>query len=137
MTELQKLQARTQQLEAERDTALQQANDRLIKSAFVAEAAKAGAAHPEDAYALADLAGVSIAEGGNVQGVAEAVEAVVKAGRLPLVAGRPVAPRLDGGAGSGDRSTRLPQLSEEELKVAHKLGVKPEVYQAMKAGKQE
>jgi vacuolar-type H+-ATPase subunit I/STV1 len=129
MSEIEKAQKRAHEAEAARDQALQQANDRLIRAAFVAEAAKAGATHPEDAFALADRAAVKIAEDGAVAGVAEAVKALVEGGRLVMSA-RPQAPPLDGGVGGGDRTTGNPKpLSEDELLIARKLGLTAEQYQ--------
>lgn len=131
-TELQKAQDRAATLEAERDQALAEANDRLIRAAFVAEAATQGAAHPEDAFALADLAGVEIGEGGQVTGVEEAVKVLVAAGRLPM-SGRPRAPGLDGGAGGGEPpGGGEPELSDEEREIARKLGLTEEQYQKAK-----
>lgn len=129
MSELEKAQKKAADAEAARDQALQQANDRLIRAAFVAEAAKAGAVHPEDAFALADKAGVKIADDGAVTGAAEAVKALVDGGRL-VMSGRPQAPPLDGGEGGGNRPTEKPKsLSEDELLIAHKMGLTAEQYQ--------
>lgn len=127
MSELEKAQARAAEAEAARDQALVEANDRLIRAAFVAEAAKAGAAHPEDAFALADLATISIADDGKVVGAGEAVKALVDNGRL-VMAARPQAPNLDGGAGGGGRPGDTQALTPEQLEMARKLGVKPEDY---------
>lgn len=124
--------------EQERESALREANNRLIKAAFIAEAGKLGAIHPEDAYLLADLAAVSIADDGAVTGVAEAVKALLEAGRL-VTTGRPQAPSLD--AGAGDNTPRWTdkgsQLTPEELHIARKTGVTPEQYlKAKNRGKQ-
>ena len=128
LSELEKAQRRAAEAEAARDRALQEANERLIQSAFMAAAAKAGAAYPEDVYYLADLSGVSIEENGTVTGVTEAVGALVEAGRL-VMAGKPKAPSLDSGAGSGERpEEKTLRLTEEELAMARKLGLKPEDY---------
>jgi hypothetical protein len=133
-TEAQKTQERVAQLERERDEALARSNDRLIRAAFVAEAAKVGALYPEDLFALADRAGVSVDEQGNVVGVTEAVQAVVTAGRIPLAMNRPASPKLDGGAGSGARPAEsLAPLSEAELEMARRLGIPAEKYAARKA----
>ncbi len=121
-------------LQRERDEAIQQANDRLLRAAFIAEAALANVAHPEDVFALADVAGVTIDAQGVVHGAAEAVKVVVDAGRVPLVVSpqnRPSAPRLDGGAGGGNRSGERPAaLSEEELAMARAVHIAPERYLA-------
>lgn len=134
MSEDEKRAARITELEAlaavaqhERDEALKVANERLVRSAFVAEAAKVGAEHPEDAFLLADRRSIEIGEAGEVIGVAEAVQALVKAGRLPMRKVQGQAPNLDGGAAGATGST-LPVLTEEQERIAKKFGVKPEVY---------
>lgn len=124
ITELEQLAAVAQH---ERDEALKKANDRLIRSAFIAEAARAGAEHPEDAYRLADTDTVTISEAGEVSGVAEAVKALVQAGRLPMRKVQGQAPNLDGGAAGATGST-LPVLTAEQELIAKKMGLKPEVY---------
>ncbi len=49
----------------------------LLKTAFSKEAARAGIAHPEDAYKLADMSGVDMDdEHGGVTGIAEAIESL-------------------------------------------------------------
>lgn len=127
-SELQKAQEAAERAQQERDHALQEANDRLIRAAFMAEAGRIHAKHPEDAYLLADLSDVVITDGGNVTGVADAVEALVANGRLPTE-GRPSAPKLDAGAGSGERTNERPvRLTDEELEVARKMGIRPEDY---------
>lgn len=125
-TELEKAQELATRAQAERDEALAQADERLIRAAFVAEAAQLNVAHPGDAYMLADLTGVEIAEDGNVTGVKEAVEALVKSGRLVIRQG--AAPDLDGGAGSGKAGSDVVTLSEEQLRVAQKMNISPEEY---------
>jgi len=127
-SELQKAQEAATQAQQERDRALQEANDRLIRAAFMAEAGRIHAKHPEDAFLLADLSDVVITEDGNIAGVSRAVEALVADGRLPTE-GRPSAPKLDAGAGSGERTSERPvKLSDEEMAVARKMGIPPEEY---------
>lgn len=109
--------------------ALQTANDRLIRAAFVAEASQHGALHPADAYALADRSNVTVDDSGNVSGVTEAVKALLDSNRLSLRA-RTV-PNLDAGSG-GNQGQRLPTLTEAELAVARRMGIKPEDYAAQK-----
>jgi phage I-like protein len=128
-SEQQRMAERLAKLQEERDIALQTSQQRLIKAAFVAEAAKAGVAHPGDVYALADLAAVSMGDDGEVRGVAEAVKAIVEAGRVPLITGKPQPGRLDGGAGAAARpSEREAPLSDEEVAYARKLGLSAEQY---------
>jgi len=131
MSELEKANALVESLKVERDAANQLANDRLIRSAFVAEAAKAQAAHPEDAFSLADLSGVAIDDNGQVSGVSAAVTALIEGNRLVLTT-RPAAPALDGGAGGGQRSTGKVQLSAAEEKVARNMGLSLKDYAASK-----
>lgn len=135
MSEDEKRAARVKELEdlaaareRERDAALALANERLVKAAFVAEAAKVGAEHPEDAYLLANRTTVEVGEAGEVTGVAEAVQALVKAGRLPMRKTQQQAPNLNGGAAGANQETGLPKLSEEQERIAREMGIKPEVY---------
>lgn len=128
MSELEKAQQRAEQLEAERDAAREQATETTIRSAFIAEAARLGVAHPEDAYLLAELDGVNLDESGKVTGVADALKTLVDGGRLVMA--RPKAPSLDGGAGSGTRpGENLPTLSAEHVEYAQKMGVPLDAYQ--------
>lgn len=132
MTELDKAKADAQAARDMAAKAEQRARETLIRAAFVAEAAKAGAAHPEDVYLLADRSAVEVTDDGVVAGVAEAVKALVDAGRVPL-AGRAPAPNLDGGAGGGDRSRGTAKLTPLEIDLAKKLGLSAEQYAKNKA----
>ena len=129
----------TDRLKAELDAAKkaievanEKARDMLIRSAFVAEAAKLGAQHPEDVYVLADKAGVDVNESGVVEGVADAVKALVDAGRVTL-GGKPRAPELNSGAGGGERSSGSTQLTAGEIEAARLMGIQIERAQAQKA----
>lgn len=135
-TEAQKLAERAAKAERERDEAQQRSKARLIRAAFVAEAAKAGAAHPEDVFALADTANVKLDDDDNVTGVAEAVQAVIAAGRVPTLQAQR-APSLDAGAGGGKRASEQERiaLTDAELEQARKLRITPEQYAKNKAGK--
>jgi len=126
------VQAQVVTLQQQRDDALKLAQDRLIRASFVAEAAKANAAHPEDAFSLADLSGVAIDDNGQVSGVSAAVTALIEGNRLVLST-RPAAPALDGGAGGGTRSVSTVKLTDEQVKVARNMGLSPEDYAASAA----
>lgn len=125
MTELEKLQAAKEAAEKRAQDAEARATQRLIESAFVAEASRYGAKFPEDAYTLADKSGVTVDDDGKVVGVSEAVKALVSGGRLPM--GTPQAPDLDGGSGGGQPQTRVTLTAEEEA-IAKKMGISPQDY---------
>jgi hypothetical protein len=135
MTELEQAQAKAATAEAERDAALQRANDRLIMAALTAEAAKQGFADPADAFTLADLAEVSITDDGKVVGADKAVKTLVQ--DKPYLVGRRTAPDLDAGAGSGGRTSGSGaiRLSVDELVMAKKMGLTAEDYAKGKASK--
>ena len=130
LSEMDKLNKRLAEAETARQQALQTANDRLIKAAFVAEAAKHNIEYPEDAFLLADKTNVAVDESGNVSGVAETVKTLVDGKRLPL-RNRAIA-SLDAGAGSTSNGQRFTALNEAELAIARRLGIKPEDYAANK-----
>lgn len=127
-TELQKAQEAKERAEKAAEAAQIAANERLMRAAFLAEAAKAGAAHPEDAYALASKAGLEVAEDGTVPGVDKAVAGLVEAGRL-VMSGKPHAPNLNAGAGGGQRpSDKELALTPEEEATATAMGIPLEDY---------
>lgn len=130
LSEMDKLNKRLAEAETARQQALTTANDRLIKAAFVAEAAKHGVEYPEDAFFLADKSNVAVDDSGNVIGVAETVKSLVDGKRLPL-RNRAVA-SLDAGAGSTSNGQRFTALNEAELAIARRLGIKPDEYAANK-----
>lgn len=132
MTETDRLKAEKEAADKRADAAEERAKQTLIRAAFVSEAAKAGAAYPEDVYRLADLAGVDVQEDGTVAGVAVAVKSLVDAGRIPM-AGRTPAPNLDGGAGGAGRAAAHVKLTPEELEAAKRMSLTPEKYAENKA----
>ena len=125
-SEVDKLREAAEKAAQERDQALAKSREELIRAKFVSAASALGAAHPEDAYRLADRSGVEY-EDGKVSGVEEAVKVLLDAGRLPL-AKRSQAPDLDGGAGSGNRDSEKPRLTPEQEAMAEKLHLTPEQY---------
>ena len=127
MSELEKERDKAQKAEQARDEALRVANDRVIRSSVIAEAAKHGVTHPEDAYALLNLTGIAVKDDGNVEGVAEAVKAIVEAGRLPT-SGRPGAPSLDGGAGGTQQPQRSISLNDTQKYYAKVSGMTEQQY---------
>jgi hypothetical protein len=120
------------QAQAERDKAIADARETLIRAEFIAEAGKQGAKHPGDAFSLADLSGVAVNDDGVVEGVEGAVKALIESERLPL-RGKPQAPNLDAGAGGAERPGEKPvNLTEEEMHVARSMGLTPEEYAEFK-----
>lgn len=129
LSELDREKQAREKVEKELASERERVSGLLIKSAFEVEASRVGIAHPEDAYLLADKASIEVDENGKVTGVADAIKALVEAGRVPMLEGRRRAPDLDGGAGGGDRQTRKDgQLTPEQLEMAKKLGLSPETY---------
>ncbi len=126
-SELVKAQEAAAKAIREREVGLREANERLLRAAFLAEAGKVRAKHPEDAFRLSDTSNVSVTDDGDIVGVGKAVQSLVESGRLTLV-GRPPAPDLDAGAGSGEPKPTGERLSDAELATARNLGVSPEEY---------
>jgi hypothetical protein len=126
MTETDRLKAEKEQADKRAADAEAKAKLTLIRAAFVSEAAKAGAAYPEDVYLLAGAKGIDVDEEGTVTGVAEVVAALVKAGRVPMSKGTP-APDLDGGAGGGSH-TKGVVLTAEQEEAARRMNISPEKY---------
>ena len=126
-SELQRAQEAREAAEKTAQAAMTNANMRLIQAEFIAAAALAGVAHPEDAFALADRAAVQMGDDGKVTGVTEQVKALVDAGRLPMQAG-PRAPKLDSGAGGGDRTTGSAKPTPDQEAYARKMGIPIEKY---------
>jgi len=129
MTELEKAQAKLSEMEKALQETTQRARHTALAAEFKTQAALLGAAHPEDALALAGDAATFFDADGNVQGVAEAVQALIDAGRLPTAAKRQ-APNLDAGAGSGQRTgeRKAATATEAEIAVARKMGISVEDY---------
>lgn len=134
LSELEKANKRAEEAEQAAQMAEGKAREKLIKAAFMAEAGKIGALHPEDAYRLADTSDVEVQDDDSVTGVAEAVKALVDAGRMPLVAGK-AAPNLNGNAGGQERREKETELTQEQAEAARKLGVSKEAYAAQLAAK--
>ena len=121
-TALEKAQA----AEESRDKALTAANQRLIKSEFRAIARESGirADALDDAFKLADTSAVSVDDDGNVIGVKDVIEALVKdkpylaeqAKKEPKSIGNPSNPNVDQGAKTAE------QLLKEAAEKARKSG---------------
>lgn len=131
LSELDQAQKAMVEAQAQAAQALKMSKARLIRAGFIASAAKAGAAHPEDAFSLADQSAVTLDDAGNVTGVEEAVAVLVEEGRLVMSA-KPAPPNLDGGNGGGKRPTERVKLTVDEERLAKEWGMTPEEYQKSK-----
>jgi len=78
-TEAQKLQDQIAKLQAERDGAVTLAQERLIRSSAVSEAARLQFRDPADALSFIDKAKLKVADDGSVEGLAEQLAALAKA----------------------------------------------------------
>lgn len=133
LSELEKEKKRADDAEAREKAADARSKETSLRAAFENAAYKAGVAHPEDVYKLADQSAVSVDEDGKITGVTEAVKAVVDAGRVTMSAsGPPPAPNLDGGAGSSHSTSRQTRLTSEEIEIARRMKMTPAAYAAQK-----
>jgi hypothetical protein len=138
LTDLEKEKKRADDAEAREKAAIETAKTTSLKAAFENAAYKAGVAHPEDVYLLADKSAVAVDEDGKITGVTEAVKVLVDAGRVPMTAsGPPVAPNLDGGAGGNHGGAGTAKLTADEIEMAQKMGVPLERASAQKADMQK
>jgi len=78
-TETQKLNDQIAKLQAERDGAVTLAQDRLIRSSAVSEAARLQFRDPADALSFIDKAKLKVADDGTVDGLTAQLEALAKA----------------------------------------------------------
>ena len=110
-TEREKLEETVSRLERERDEAQNATNEVILKSAFSTEASKLGAQFPEDAHRFLDLSEFKV-EGGKVEGVEDAVKALVESGRLPIKSEKTKTPDIN--AGTGGKAGAGETLTDEE-----------------------
>lgn len=114
-----KLQELTAQLEAERNNARQQA----IKNEFIKVASSANIIDIDAAMALSDLSAVEIGEDGKVNGVDDAIKALVE-NKPYMVAKKqtqPIGTATNGGSGGQSEKT-AEQLLSEAFEKAQKSG---------------
>ena len=77
-SDIEKAQETIARLQEERDTAVLDATERLIRAEVLSQATTLGFVHPELAYRNAELADVKITDEGKVEGVKEALTAFLK-----------------------------------------------------------
>lgn len=78
MTADERYQAQLADLQRQLAAAEQTARDRLVRSAVVSAAAKAGFNDPDDAFHLVDSTAFEIADDGTVSGIDTAIQAIAK-----------------------------------------------------------
>jgi len=100
-SDLEKEKSRADKAEAEKKTALDAANTRLVNAEIKVFAVQAGFVDPADAVALVNRASIQVDEQGNVTGAKEAIDALAKA--KPHLVGTGKAGGTPGSAGNGGR----------------------------------
>ena len=116
MSELDRLKADLAEAQEAQAQAVALANERLIRSAVVAEASQAGFADPGDAWRMLDHDGFTVNEHGEVEGVDKAIKALVKTKPYLLRKTQPSASiNADQGRGNGKR-VEDPQAVEARLR---------------------
>ncbi|MTV47754.1 hypothetical protein GJ688_01995 [Heliobacillus mobilis] len=98
-SDLEKANERATRLENEKKAALETANRRLIDAEIKLAAHSAGFIDPADAVALVERTGIKLDDAGNITGVKEAVEALVKS--KPHLAGKAGGVTIGGGSNPG------------------------------------
>lgn len=79
MSEAERLKAEKEEAEKNAAAAVERANQRLIRSEVIAQAAKLNIVDPDAAYALMNKEDVKVEDDDTVTGVKEALEALIKA----------------------------------------------------------
>lgn len=123
MSELDKANAAREKAEQEAKAALAQANETRIKAEFAIVASRLGVANPDDAFVLAERAGVEIQDG-KVVGVEDAVKALIDSHRVVMV--ETGAANLNGGSGAKDGPGKV-KVTQEMRETAEKWGEDPDV----------
>jgi len=95
-TELEKEKTAREKAEKEGKAALEAANARLVNADIKVYAAQAGFVDPADAVALVDRSGIQVDDKGNVTGVKEAVEGLLKS--KPHLIGKAGGSQVGGGS---------------------------------------
>lgn len=95
-SETQKLQEKLQQAEAARQSAYTLANERLVKAEIKEQSAALGLVDADAAFALMDRSAVKVDDKGNVAGVKEALDALIKA--KPYLKATPAGTKIGGGS---------------------------------------
>ena len=78
MTEAERLKTEKEEAEKKAAAATERANQRLIRSEVISQAAKLNIVDPDAAYALMDRDGIAVDDEDNVKGVKEALAVLVK-----------------------------------------------------------
>jgi len=116
LSELQKAQAKQTELEARLNQQTEQIKADRIRSAVEITAMKMGFQDAEDAYRLADLAEVEIAENGSVKNVEKALKALAE--KRPYLIKTQKPPDNDAGAGG------KPAKKDEAAAIARRFGLR-------------
>lgn len=121
-SDLQKAQEAAKKAEEEKQKALAAANERLIKAEVKVVSTQLGIVDPDAAYALMDRSGVKVDDAGNVTGVKEALEALLKVKTYlkgGTATGSVGSPSNPGAGNPPDPVEAAKKLAEERNKRAH------------------
>lgn len=121
-TELEKAQARAQELEEKATKAEQRAMQMAIRSAVINEASKQKALSPEAAYKLLDTSTLTVEDDGTVKGVSEAVTALLE--ENTFLVGNGFTGSSDGGQrGNGARIHKRSDIADPKYFQEHKADI--------------
>lgn len=96
-----RLKQQLAEVQAQAQAATAAANERLLRAAVLAEAAKLAFVDPSDAWRMLDRDGLAVGDDGEVTGAAEALKALVKAKPYLVKAATAPAASIDGDRGRG------------------------------------
>jgi hypothetical protein len=114
-SEVERLRGQLAETERKREEAERQHKDALVRQAIERAASKAGAADPEDVYALLKPADFELDDNGTIKNADKLVEALMKA--KPYLAGKPVAQTVPGTPRSNGQPGREEKVKEAEEKL--------------------
>lgn len=113
MSEADRLKVEHAEYKAKAEAAEKRVADTLIQTRFETVATKAGCHDPEAAFALADRSLLAVDEGGKVQGVDKAVEALKKA--KPYLFGEAAPTRKTVGGGGGNPGEEIAEGGNQRM----------------------
>lgn len=124
LSEKERLEKERDDFKAEAQTATERAQTALIRAAVIAQASKAGAVDPDAVVALLDKSSLTVGDDGQVEGVEDAVTALLE--EKTYLVGTNSTPN-PGPGGGGPRNTPPAGNLDSQLSEAQKAGDWPKV----------